>query len=73
LGQITLDDSIFHGLIFSSAAARIEKLNKQFGSELLISDRVRQIALGDRIRNAIPKGFVHVRGREEPIQVFQLA
>jgi len=53
-------------------ASRIEKLNKEFGSQLLISDQVRQI-LGSTLSEAIPKGQVQVRGREEAIQLYQVA
>lgn len=54
-------------------AARIEKLNKQFGSQLLISENVRETALSETLGNIIPKGLVQVRGREASIQVYQLA
>ena len=53
-------------------ASRIEKLNKSFGSQLLISEIVSQ-AGGDEIAGAVSKGTVKVRGREEGIQIFQLA
>ena len=53
-------------------ASRIEKLNKEFGSQLLISEMVWQ-TLGESVTEAIPKGEVQVRGREEAIQVYQVA
>jgi len=53
-------------------ASRIEKPNKEFGSQLLISDNVWQ-TLGERITAAVPMGNVHVKGREEAIQVYQVA
>jgi adenylate cyclase len=53
-------------------AARIEKLNKQFGSQLLISEMVWQ-SLNGGLTGAIPMGQVQVRGREEAIQVYQVA
>ena len=53
-------------------AARIEKLNKQFQSQLLISEMVWQAVSGDHNR-AVPMGQVQVRGREQAIQVYQLA
>ena len=53
-------------------AARIEKLNKQFDSQLLISEMVWQ-AVGDERRQAQPMGHVQVRGREQAIQVYQVA
>ena len=52
-------------------AARIEKLNKNFDSELLISEIVWQAVSGDN--NAVPMGQVQVKGREQSIQVYQLA
>jgi adenylate cyclase len=53
-------------------ASRIEKLNKQFGSQLLISEMVSR-EIGNEIAGAISKGKVQVRGREEGIQIYQLA
>ena len=53
-------------------AARIEKLNKQFDSQLLISEMVWQ-AVGDDRRKAQPMGEVQVRGRESAIQIYQVA
>lgn len=53
-------------------AARLEKLNKNFGSQLLISDEVR-----NQIRSVneegVPMGEVDIRGRANPIHVYQLA
>ena len=53
-------------------AARIEKLNKKFGSQLLISEMVWQ-DLGEDVSEAIPMGNVQVRGREETIRLYQVA
>ena len=53
-------------------ASRIEKLNKEFDSQLLISDMVWQ-TLRNYLAEATPMGEVHVRGREEAIQVYQVA
>jgi adenylate cyclase len=53
-------------------ASRIEKLNKQFGSQLLVSEMVSSAAVNE-IAGAVSKGTVKVRGREEGIQIFQLA
>ncbi len=53
-------------------ASRIEKLNKEFGSQLLISDMVRQ-TLRHQLDQVVPMGEVHVRGREEAIQIYQVA
>ncbi len=52
-------------------ASRLEALNKEFGSQLLISAAVRE-ALGDDGSDAIPLGEVEVRGYERPVAVFQL-
>jgi adenylate cyclase len=53
-------------------AARIEKLNKDFDSQLLISEMVWQAVNADSGK-AVPMGQVQVRGREQAIQVYQLA
>ena len=52
-------------------AARIEKLNKQFQSQLLISEIVWQ-AVSDE-KKAVPMGQIQVKGREQAVQVYQLA
>jgi adenylate cyclase len=53
-------------------AARIEKLNKNFDSQLLISEIVWQ-AVNDEGNKAVPMGQVQVKGREQAIQVYQVA
>jgi len=53
-------------------AARIEKLNKTFHSQLLISEIVWQ-AINEEPRKAVPMGQVQVKGREQSIQVYQVA
>ena len=55
-----------------NVASRIEQLNKQFGSQLLISETVWQDING-QFREATPIGAVRVKGREAPIQVYQVA
>jgi len=55
-----------------NVASRIEQLNKQFGSQLLISETVWQ-TVRDKIEDATPMGAVQVKGREAPIQVYQVA
>lgn len=52
-------------------AARIEQLNKQYGSQLLISEAVRQ-ALGQGADRAIALDEVRVKGRQAPVRIFQL-
>jgi adenylate cyclase len=53
-------------------ASRLESLNKEVGSQLLVSDAVRQAA-GGAIGEAQPLGPVRVRGYAEPITVWRLA
>jgi len=54
-------------------AARIEKLNKEFGSELLLSEVVMNDVAGGELSEAVAMGAVQVRGREAPIQIYQAA
>jgi class 3 adenylate cyclase len=49
----------------------IEKLNKEFHSQLLISDMVWQ-AVNEGARRQVPMGAVQVKGREQSIQVYQI-
>ena len=53
-------------------AARIEKLNKRFDSQLLISEIVWRAVSGDQ-SGVVPMGHVEVRGREQAIQIYQVA
>lgn len=52
-------------------AARLETLNKEFGSRLLISAAVRD-ALGEECHDAVSLGAVPVKGYEEPQMVWKL-
>jgi adenylate cyclase len=52
-------------------AARLEALNKDFNSQFLISDAVRN-AVGEACSDAISLGEVEVRGYERPMAVWQL-
>ncbi|MGJ5177118.1 adenylate/guanylate cyclase domain-containing protein [Bradyrhizobium oligotrophicum] len=52
-------------------ASRLEALNKEFNSHLLISSEVRQ-AVGDGARDAVFHGEVSVRGYERRFEVWQL-
>lgn len=54
-------------------ASRIEQLNKQFGSQLLISEVVWDATRDDRIAEALPMGHVPVKGREAPITIYRVA
>jgi adenylate cyclase len=53
-------------------ASRLEQLNKQFGSRLLVSEMVTD-RLDSQPARAIPHGEVLVKGREQPIHVYELA
>lgn len=53
-------------------AARIEKLNKRFDSQLLISEIVWRAVSSDE-NKVVPMGQVEVRGREQAIQIYQVA
>jgi adenylate cyclase len=53
-------------------AARLEALNKDFGSQLLISAAVRD-ALGDACNDAVLIGDVPIRGYEQPQAIWRLA
>jgi adenylate cyclase len=52
-------------------AARLEQLNKEFNSQLLVSAAVRD-ALGDEAKDAVPLGDIAVRGYDQPMTVWQL-
>ncbi len=54
-------------------ASRIEALNKDFGSQLLISDTVHQAIGKDAGADALSLGDVAVRGYEQPVRVWRLA
>jgi adenylate cyclase len=53
-------------------AARIEQLNKDYGSQILVSREVLEAA-AERIDAASSLGPVKVKGREQPIELFRLA
>ncbi len=53
-------------------AARLETLNKEFGSQLLISAAVRK-ALGEACGDAVSLGAVPVKGYDQPQTVWKLA
>jgi adenylate cyclase len=52
-------------------ASRIEQLNKQFQSQLLISEEVWK-AIGG-VKGAVGLGVVHVKGEEKPVSIYLLA
>ena len=53
-------------------ASRLESLNKEVGSQLIVSDAVREAAR-DAIGEALPLGPIAVRGYSEPVTVWRLA
>ncbi len=53
-------------------ASRIEQLNKDYGSQLLISGEVLR-ACGEQGAGAVPLGPVRVKGREESLEIYRLA
>ena len=53
-------------------ASRIEQLNKDYGSQLLVSAEVLREA-GEPLGGAEPMGAVQVKGRDEPIEIYRLA
>jgi adenylate cyclase len=53
-------------------ASRLESLNKEVGSQLVVSDAVREAA-GDAVGEALPLGPLAVRGYAEPVTVWRLA
>jgi adenylate cyclase len=52
-------------------ASRLEALNKEFGSQFLISSAVRD-ALGNDCPEAVSLGEVPIRGYEQPMAIWQL-
>jgi adenylate cyclase len=55
-----------------NVAARIEQLNKQFDSQLLVSEAVWQ-EIGGNVPDAVCLGTVPVKGKEAPVKVYKLA
>jgi len=53
-------------------ASRIEQLNKQFASRLLVSEAVWQ-EIGGNVPEAVCLGPVPVKGKEEPVKIYKLA
>lgn len=53
-------------------ASRIEQLNKEYGSQLLVSGEVLQ-RCGDQGAGAVSLGPVHIKGRQETIEIYRLA
>lgn len=53
-------------------AARVEQLNKAYGSQLLVSAEVLHRA-GEEASRAAALGPVSVKGRDEPIEIYRLA
>ena len=55
-----------------NVASRVEALNKQLGSQMLVTDEVWNAAGNVRVA-AIPREPIRVKGREAPVHIFQLA
>jgi adenylate cyclase len=53
-------------------ASRLEQLNKQFGSRVLVSEVVAE-RLDGLAAQATPHGAIQVKGREQPVEVYELA
>ena len=64
------EDTIIGDVV--NLASRLEHPNKQFGSQLLVSESVAH-RLGDHARPAMPLGSVQVKGRGQPVDVDRLA
>jgi adenylate cyclase len=55
-----------------NVASRIEALNKQLGTTILVSDEV-WTAAGRTDMNATARESIPIRGREQPVRIWQLA
>ena len=55
-----------------NVASRLEAANKDLGSQLLVTDRVWELS-GKAIAGATLQPPLHVRGREESLQIWRLA
>jgi adenylate cyclase len=53
-------------------ASRIEQLNKQFGSQMLVSEEVWAESRKSGLTGALPMGHVAVKGRVAPIKVYKV-
>ncbi len=53
-------------------ASRVEALNKELGSRLLVTEEVWQACDSSRV-TAVARDPIQVRGREAPVRIFQLA
>jgi adenylate cyclase len=53
-------------------AARLEQLNKELGTRILVSERTRELAAGVAARFE-DRGETHVRGRQAAVRIFSVA
>lgn len=53
-----------------NVASRIEQLNKEFETQLLISEEV--LKAMDNKRHAVRLGPVAMKGREQPVEIYML-
>jgi adenylate cyclase len=54
-----------------NVAARLEQLNKNYGTQILVSSTVKA-AVADTF-NLRPMGEVSLKGRKQPVQIFELS
>jgi adenylate cyclase len=55
-----------------NTASRIEQLNKDMGTRILLSRNVRQYMSKQLQKRTKSLGPVEIRGREEPVEIFTL-
>ncbi len=55
-----------------NVASRVEALNRQLGSRMLVTDEVWYAAATERVK-AVQRDPIQVKGREAPVHIFQLA
>jgi adenylate cyclase len=55
-----------------NVASRVEALNKELGSRMLVTDEVWRAAGSSRVR-AVQRDPIRVKGREAPVRILQLA
>jgi adenylate cyclase len=55
-----------------NVASRVETLNKTFGSQLLVTEQVWE-ASGRTLDHVVAREPLSVRGREQPVRIFELA
>ena len=58
-----------------NTAARLESLNKDFGTLILVSDFTKDIvdSTGEDEFNFLPKGDLTIRGKSESVKVYEVS